>query len=83
LYFENDLQEASPDLLAYVMGKLGYDLFWHPARIFDEDNFFGNPVNHWAPKDIVSLMVLGIPSERKAELPSLRRIVDRNDWWQA
>jgi FkbM family methyltransferase len=81
LYFENDVRESSSELLAYVMQKLGYDLYWHPAPIFDEDNFFGNPVNHWAPKNIISLMVLGIPSERKAELPSLRRITDKNDWW--
>jgi hypothetical protein len=63
------------------MEKLGYDLYWHPAPIFDEDNFFGNPVNHWAPKSIVSLMVLGVPSERKTAIPNLRRITDKNDWW--
>jgi hypothetical protein len=33
--------------LAFVMEKLGYDLYWHLAPIFDEDNLFGNPVNHW------------------------------------
>ena len=41
LYFENDLGEASSELLSYAMEKLGYDLFWHPAQIFDEENFFG------------------------------------------
>ena len=82
LYFENDVREASSELLSYAMEKLGYDLYWHPAPIFDEDNFFGNPVNHWAPKNIVSLMVLGIPPERKAGIPNLRRITDTNDWWE-
>lgn len=81
LYFENDVREASTELLSYVMQKLGYDLYWHPAPIFDEDNFFANPVNHWAPKNIISLMVLGIPSERKAQIADLRRIADKNDWW--
>jgi FkbM family methyltransferase len=81
LYFENDVREASSKLLSYAMEKLGYDLYWHPAPIFDEDNFFGNPVNHWAPKSIVSLMVLGVPSERKDGIPNLRRITDKNDWW--
>jgi len=57
LYFENDLGEASSELLSYAMEKLGYDLFWHPAQIFDEENFFGNPVNHRTSRDIVSLMV--------------------------
>jgi len=81
LYFENDVREASSELLAYLMDKLGYDLYWHPAPIFDEQNHFGNPVNHWAPKNITSLMVLGLPSERKAAMPQLRRITDKNEWW--
>jgi len=81
LYFENDVREASPELLCYLMDKMGYDLYWHPAPIFDEQNFFGNPVNHWAPKNVISLMVLGIPSERKTAMPELRRITDKNEWW--
>ena len=81
LYFENDVREASSELLSYVMEKLGYDLYWHPAPIFDEQNFFGNPVNHWAPRNVVSLMVLGIPSERKLTIPQLRRISDKQEWW--
>jgi FkbM family methyltransferase len=81
LYFENDVQEASANLLSYAMQKLGYDLYWHQAPIFEESNFFCNTLNHWAPNNIVSLMVLGIPSERKAELTHLRRITDRSDWW--
>jgi len=63
------------------MDKLGYDLYWHPAPIFDERNFFGNPVNHWAPSKIVSLMVLGVPPERKLAVPQLRRISDKQEWW--
>ena len=81
LYFENDVREASANLLSYLMDQLSYDLYWHPAPIFEEKNFFGNPVNHWAPKNIMSLMVLGIPSERKLAIPQLRRIADKNEWW--
>jgi len=81
LYFENDVREASAELLSYAMDKLGYDLYWHPAPIFDERNFFGNPVNHWAPSKIVSLMVLGVPPERKLAVPQLRRISDKQEWW--
>jgi FkbM family methyltransferase len=80
LYFENDVRGASSELLSYAMEKLGYDLYWHPAPIFDEDNFFRNPVNHWAPNSVVSLMVLGVPSERKAQIPNLQRITAKNDW---
>jgi FkbM family methyltransferase len=83
LYFENDIKDASPPLLAYVRDKLGYDLYWHPAPIFEEDNFFGNPVNHWSPKNIVSLMVLGVPAEQKREINGLQPVVTPNDWWQS
>jgi FkbM family methyltransferase len=83
LYFENDVREVSAPLLSYAMDKLGYDLYWHPAPIFEEQNFFGNPVNHWAPRNIVSLMVLGVPSERKLAVPNLRRIADTKEWWQS
>jgi len=81
LYFENDVRESSSALLSFVMDKLGYALYLHPAPIFEENNFFGNPVNHWAPGNICSLMVLAIPSERKLEVRNLRRVVDKNDWW--
>jgi FkbM family methyltransferase len=80
LYFENDQRPASRALLAYVLG-LGYDLHWHPAPIMSPDNFFGNPVNHWAPQAIVSLMVLGLPRERGVPVPDLRRVTGPDDWW--
>jgi len=82
LYFENDVREASAELLAYVTDKLGYKTYWHPAPIFDEDNFFGNPVNHWAPRSIVSLMVLGVPAERKQAITGLRQVTGSGDWWE-
>ena len=82
LYFENDVREGSPELLSYAKDKLGYDLYWHPAPIFDENNFFGNPVNHWAPRVLLSLMVLGVPSEHKKAISGLRPIHDKNDWWE-
>jgi len=82
LYFENDVRELSAELLAYVMDKLDYNLYWHPAPIFDEDNFFGNPINHWAPRNILSLMVLGVPAERKMDISNLKPISDKNDWWE-
>ena len=81
LYFENDVRDASQELLFYAMEKLGYDLYWHPAPIFDQDNFFGNPVNHWAPKAYTSMMVLGVPAERKTAVPQLSRIADSHEWW--
>jgi len=81
LYFENDVREGSAELLAFTMETLGYDLYWHPAPIFDESNYYGNPVNHWAPRNVASQMVLGIPKERPHEVTGLRKIVGQDEWW--
>lgn len=80
LYFENEIREKSVELLTFVMNTLGYDLYFHPAPLFEPSNFFGNPVNHWAPSEFVSMMILGIPSERKLTF-GLKRITDSNEWW--
>lgn len=69
IYFENDDKTASPTLISYLTDALGYDLFWHPAPIFDANNFLNNPVNHWAPKNIISQMVLAVPKEREVAIP--------------
>lgn len=80
LYFENEDREKSAELLAFAMNALGYDLYFHPAPLFDPGNFFGNPINQWAPTELVSMMVLGVPKERKLDI-GLKRIADPNDWW--
>jgi len=82
LYFENDQPEQSAPLLECAM-SLDYDLYWHIAPIFQPDNFLKNPVNHWAPQDIASVMVLGVPSERKAQITALPRIRSKDESWQA
>lgn len=82
LYFENDTQDASCELLGLAMETLGYNLYWHPAPVFERDNYFGNPTNHWAPQNLASLMVLGIPSEREFSLPALTRVRSKYDWWE-
>ena len=80
LYFENEVQEKSVELLAFVMNTLGYHLYFHPVPLFESDNFFGNPVNHWAPSELASMMILGIPRERNLDV-GLRRVEDPNQWW--
>ncbi len=81
LYFENDVHEKSEQLLSFAMHTLGYDLYWHAAPIFDEDNFLGNRVNHWAPDEIVSLMIVGVPAERRSPVANLVRIANASEWW--
>jgi FkbM family methyltransferase len=80
LYFENELRDKSVELLRFVIDTLGYHLYFHPTPLFEPSNFFGNTVNHWAPTEFVSMMVLGVPAERKLSI-GLKRITDPNDWW--
>ena len=81
LYLENDVREASAELFAYLIDTLGYRLYWHLAPIFDENNFFGNRVNHWS-QIIYSKMVLGVPAEKKQEITGLRAVTGKDDWWE-
>jgi len=81
LYFENDVYETSKALLSYVQG-LGYDIFWHAAPVWSPENFFGNPVNHWAPNVIVSQMMVAIPREAKADMGALPRMRSTDEWWE-
>jgi FkbM family methyltransferase len=81
LYFENDDRAASAPLLAYAM-SLEYDLYWHPAPIFQPNNFFGNPTNFWAPTNVLSLMILGLPKEHREryQVP-FKAVTDKDAWW--
>ena len=63
------------------MKDLGYAAYFHPAPIFDQDNFFGNRDNHWAPKSIVSMMVLAVPEEKRVAVEGLTRISSAQQWW--
>jgi hypothetical protein len=80
--FENDDRASSPALPSFLIDNPGDDLCWHPAPIFEESNFLNNPVNHWVPTNIVSLMILGVPVERQSEISTLRRVTGKNDWWE-
>jgi len=82
LYFENDVRHASSDLLEFVLGDIGYNAYWHIAPVFEESNYFGNPVNHWAPRNLSSIMVLALPMERKSDMSPLRKISSKDDWWE-
>jgi hypothetical protein len=85
LYFENDKKPESEALLTYV-ASLGYRLYWHFAPLYNPDNFFGRPANVWAPNNMISVMILGLPQESDAPLPpiaeKLYAITDPKVWWQ-
>jgi FkbM family methyltransferase len=80
LYFENDSREKSKPLLGFVLG-LGYRVFFHPAPIFHPDNFFGNPINEWAPGNVCSLMMLALPSDMATPGGGFLEVVNDDDWW--
>jgi FkbM family methyltransferase len=81
VYFENDDREKSPALLEHLLAQ-DYTLYWHPAPIFEPDNFYGNPINHWAPQNIRSLMVLCLPNERAGGVTTnLKKVADKDEWW--
>ena len=79
LYFENDLKDKSKALLEFVLG-LGYRVFFHLAPIFRADNFFGNPQNAFAPRNICSLMMLALP-EGIAPPGNLKQVHSSDEWW--
>jgi predicted RNA methylase len=81
IYFENDEREKSSALLDHLMVQ-DYSLYWHPAAIFEPDNFYGNPINHWAPREIRSLMVLAIPNEKLSGVTTnLKKVSHKDEWW--
>lgn len=80
IYLENDIQEKSAPLLDHLL-RNDYVLYWHKAPIFEPDNFFGNPVNHW-PQNIISLMMLCLPKEKAAALSvPLKQVTHKEEWW--
>jgi FkbM family methyltransferase len=82
IYFENDERDKSPALLGHLMAQ-DYTLYWHQAPIFEPDNFYGNPVNHWAPGNVMSLMVLAVPREKTAGLTTnLKKVANPDEWWE-
>lgn len=81
LYFENDVEEKSAPLVQHVL-DLGYRVYLHRAPIFRPDNFFGNPVNEWAPADIISRMMLAIPRERAQRIEHLPEVHTADEGWK-
>jgi len=79
IYFENDLIEKSSDLLDYLI-KLDYTIFFHPAPIFQTENHYNNPDNHWSPKNVISLMMLAVPTGKPMP-QGLRQVTKATDWW--
>lgn len=73
LYVENDRLDRSPELIETIQ-QLGYDLYWHCPPFFNPQNFAGNPQDVFG--NIVSVNMLGVPSERQSEITGLVPVTD-------
>ena len=60
LYLENDRLNKRRELIAWVLGR-NYRLWWHTPRLFNPDNFFGDPENIYA--NIASINMICFPRE--------------------
>ena len=71
LYVENEFPERSPELLAAVQ-SLGYDAYWHLARLFRPDNFRGEAENIFG--DIVCVNMICFPAEHDVPVVGLAKV---------
>ncbi len=71
IYLEYDKPAMYPDMLPWLADH-DYRLYRHNPRLFNPQNFAGNPVNVFGA--IVSAMILAVPNENKMRFPDLERI---------
>lgn len=75
LYIENDRQEKSKALIELIQ-SLGYKLYWHLPRLFNQDNFFKNQNNIFG--NIVSVNMLCIHKSQDIKVDKMIEITDSN-----
>jgi FkbM family methyltransferase len=76
LYVENDRQERSHDLLAWLLGH-DYAVYWHVAPLFNPANFYGEEKDIWGK--VISVNVLCIPSEAGVPMTGFRQVTSPDD----
>lgn len=76
LYVENDRIKQSPRLIRLIQ-DWDYRLWWHTPRLFNPQNFFGNPDNIYG--NIVSVNMLCVHRSRAVQETGFQEIVDPNE----
>ena len=76
MYLENDREQRSAELLSMILG-MDYAAYWHLPLMFNPDNFDGNREDIFPA--VVSVNVLCIPKEARADLPGLQRIASPDE----
>ncbi len=73
IYCENDDKERSPSLIRSIF-ELGYRAWWHFPTMFNPDNFYKNPKNHYG--NVVSANMLCIHESVDAAFEGAVEITD-------
>ena len=77
LYVENDRREKSPGLIS-MMRDWGYRLYWHLPPLYSPSNFAQEQENLFP--GIVSVNMLGVPSEVNMEISGLNEVRSPEDY---
>lgn len=80
LYVENDRQDQSPNLIAWLQAA-GYDLYWHLPPMFHPGNTWGVSENIFP--NIVSVNMLGVPKAANAQIQGLKRVEGPDSSWKS
>ena len=80
MYLENDRVERSEELLGTV-ARLNYNAYWHFPRVFNPDNYFGDPENAFG--NVASVNILCIPKETRFPVTGLRQVLSVHERWNA
>jgi len=73
LYVENDRLDSSRALIETLFA-MDYRLWWHVPRLFDPDNFFGNPQNAYG--NVASFNMVGLPREAGRAMQGMQEVLD-------
>jgi len=79
LYVENDRPDRSVELISLI-DAMGYDLWWHFARLFNQNNFAQNANNIF--DDVTSINLICVPKEEKHSITGFRKVIGPEDWWE-
>jgi len=79
LYVENDRVEKSRELISLVL-ELGYTPYWHLARLYSPENFFGNAEDVFP--DVASANMLCAPDWLNVTGLDDMRVTGPDQTWQ-
>ena len=79
IYLENDRKEKSPSVIR-LLQNADYRLWWHLPPLFNPNNHAGNKTNRFGR--ILSINILAVPKERRADIRDMKEITGPDDWWK-